>query len=147
MKDGIQQNSKSFEHARKTCIFCKLVAGEIPSAKIYEDKRFVAVMDAFPAIEGQFLVIPKRHTTSKFTEVPDHVLADVMLTAKKVAAHVDSKLGTRACVTIEGFQVPHLHINVFPIPKGKFMKDCYTGGPPAQADPAALQKLAETLKM
>jgi histidine triad (HIT) family protein len=117
----------------KGCIFCKLVAGEIPSAKIYEDKRFVAVMDAFPAVNGQFLVIPKEHITSKFTEVPDHVLADVMLTAKKVAMHVDFRLGTRACVSIEGFQVPHLHVNVYPLPKGKFMKDCYVGGPPAQA--------------
>ena len=131
----------------KDCIFCKIVAGEIPSAKIYEDKRFIAVMDAFPAINGQFLVIPKEHITSKFTEVPDHMLADVMLTAKKVAAHVDFRLGTRACVVIEGFQVPHLHVVVYPVTKGKYLKDCYTGEPPAQADPAALQRLAETLKM
>jgi len=131
----------------KDCVFCKLVSGEIPSVKIYEDKRFIAVMDAFPATENQFIVIPKEHVTSRFTDVPDHVLADAVLTAKKVATHVDFKLGTRACMTIEGFQVPHLHVVIYPLLKGKFMKDCYAGGPPAPADVNVLNKLAEKLKM
>jgi len=128
----------------KDCIFCKIVAGELPGAKIYEDKRFVVILDAFPAIDAQFLVIPKKHVTSKFTEIPDHVLADAMLTAKKVAEHVDYILGTRSCVAVEGFQVPHLHVVVFPVPKGKYLKDCMSA---KKADFAELKKLAKKLAL
>lgn len=125
------------------CIFCKVVAGEIPSFKIYEDKRFMAILDLFSATKGQFLVIPKQHVTSVFTEVPDHVLADAMLIAKKVAKHVDSKLGTRSYVVIEGVGVPHLHVKVYPFSIGAPLKL----EPTNKIDQETLKKLAEKLKL
>ena len=130
----------------KPCIFCKIVKGELPSSKIYEDNDFLAIMDAFPAANHQFLVIPKKHTTSKFTDIHDKVLSGAILTAKKVAKHVDSKLGTRGCISIEGFQVPHLHVVVYPVEKGKYLVNYYQGEP-KKADPAKLAKQAAFLKL
>jgi len=103
-------------------------------------------MDAFPAANHQFLVIPKKHTTSKFTDVPNEVLSKAILVAKKVAKHVDSKLGTRGCISIEGFQVPHLHVVVYPVEKGKYLVDYY-GLSPKKADTKKLAKQAAFLKV
>jgi histidine triad (HIT) family protein len=130
----------------KPCIFCKIVKGELPSSKIYEDNDFLAIMDAFPAANNQFLVIPKQHVTSKFTDVPDKVLSGAILVAKKVAKHVDSKLGTRGCISIEGFQVPHLHVVVYPVEKGKYLVDYYQGTP-KKADTKKLAEQAAFLKL
>jgi histidine triad (HIT) family protein len=127
----------------KDCIFCKIVAGEIPAAKLYEDKRFIAILDAFPAVEAQFLVIPKAHVTSKFTDVPDHVLAEAMLVAKKIAKHIDTILKTRSYVVIEGVDVPHLHIKVYPSQPGKPL----VLGPTSKADSDKLATLAEKLRL
>ena len=68
------------------CIFCKIVAGEIPSVKIWEDDGFIAILDAFPACKGQVLVIPKRHYDSDIFLMSDDVYASLMLVTKKVAA-------------------------------------------------------------
>jgi histidine triad (HIT) family protein len=130
----------------KPCIFCKIVDGKLPSSKIYEDKDYLAIMDVFPSASHQFLVIPKKHTTSKFTDVPDKVLSGAILVAKKVAKHVDSKIGTRGCISIEGFQVPHLHVVVYPVKKGKYLVDYYRGGT-SKADTKKLAEQAAFLKL
>ena len=124
------------------CIFCKIVEGEIPAARIYEDKRFIVILDAFPAVKGQFLVIPKEHVTSVFTRVPDHVLAESMLVAKKVAKHIDSKLGTRSYIVLEGVEVPHLHVKGYPTADGPLRMH-----PTEKADADVLEKLAAELKL
>lgn len=130
----------------KDCIFCKIIKGEVPGAKIFEGKRSIAVLDAFPAARGQFLVIPKKHVTSTFTKVPDHVLADAVLTAKKVAKHVDFRLGTRSYEVIEGADVPHLHVKVYPAPKGTFLHQLLANEP-EKADFEKLKELASQLKL
>jgi len=123
------------------CIFCKIVRGEIPCYKVYEDKRCLAILDIFPATEGQTLVIPKEHVTSRFSDVPDHVLADVLLTAKRVAAKLDSKLGTRTCLVIEGFDVDHLHYKLYPISPGEHARFM----PGKKAEERELSKVASKI--
>ena len=68
------------------CIFCKIIAGEISSVKIWENDEFVAILDAFPACRGQTLVIPKRHYDSDIFLMDDDVYTLLMLATKEVSA-------------------------------------------------------------
>ena len=67
------------------CIFCKIVAGEIPSYKILEDEEFLAFLSIFPNTEGVTVVIPKKHYPSYVFDLPDEVLNKLMSFTKKVA--------------------------------------------------------------
>jgi diadenosine tetraphosphate (Ap4A) HIT family hydrolase len=65
-------------------------------------------------LPGQALVIPKNHHTSDFKKVDDNVLASLIIVAKKVAIKIDHALDTRCSLVIEGFDVDHLHIKLYP---------------------------------
>jgi len=101
------------------CIFCKIVAGEIPSTKVYEDEYVLAFMDIGPIVKGHVLVIPKVHY-DPLTETPDEVLARCISVAKKVAQAQMSALGAdgvnlhQANGSAAGQEVPHLHFHVIP---------------------------------
>lgn len=69
------------------CIFCRIVAGEVPCYKLYEDERTLAFLDINPVHPGHALVIPKAHAPS-LLEVPDEDLAAVMIVVKRVARAV-----------------------------------------------------------
>jgi diadenosine tetraphosphate (Ap4A) HIT family hydrolase len=97
------------------CIFCKIVAGEVPSYKIYEDKEHVAFLDIFPVTKGQALVAPKKHLDSLFSKAEDKELAHLVLAAKKVANLLREKLpAERISMVFEGLDVNHLHAKLFP---------------------------------
>ena len=66
------------------CVFCKIVAGEIPSVKIWEDNNFVAFLDAFPACKGQTLVLPKHHYDPDIFLMENDMYAQLMLATKEV---------------------------------------------------------------
>lgn len=66
------------------CVFCKIVAGEIPSVKIWENDDFVALLDAFPACKGQTLVLPKRHYDSDIFLMNDSLYSSLLLATKDV---------------------------------------------------------------
>ena len=68
---------------KETCIFCKIAAGEIPSATIYEDDDFRVILDIEPASKGHALILPKEHYAN-FYELPDELAAKILLVAKKV---------------------------------------------------------------
>ena len=70
MPNSIQRKSKISEHASEACIFCKIVKGEIPAAKVYEGKKFIAFLDISPANKGHALIIPKKHY-EKLEGMPD----------------------------------------------------------------------------
>ncbi len=98
------------------CIFCKIIAGEIPSYRIYEDKDYIAFLDVFPTHKGQVLVIPRKHISSKFTEASDNEICTLLLTSKKVAKQLEEKLDdvARVIVALEGLEIDHLHIKLYP---------------------------------
>ncbi|MGA3021053.1 MAG: HIT domain-containing protein [Candidatus Micrarchaeales archaeon] len=97
------------------CIFCRIASGEIPAYKIYEDSRYVAFLDMFPNIEGQTLVVPKKHMVSLFSMVDDRNLADFMIVTKKVANLIRRKLGVaRVHAVLEGTGINHLHAKLYP---------------------------------
>lgn len=108
------------------CIFCKIVKGEIPCHKIWEDKDHLAFLTIFPNTLGFSVVIPKKHYPSYAFDADDKVLSDLVLASKKVAKLIDLKIKTvmRTGLIFEGFGVDHLHAKLFPMhgQKGKEWK-------------------------
>lgn len=94
------------------CIFCKIVEGEIPSFKVYEDDHFIAFLDVFPRVKGHTLVIPKEHYRWVY-DVPN--FGEYFEVAKKVAMKTQNVVQSRfiSFVTM-GEEVPHAHIHILP---------------------------------
>lgn len=97
------------------CLFCMIAKGKVPSYKIYEDRKYVAILDLFPNIKGQTLVLPKRHFDSYAFALSDKTLSDFVLATKKVALLIQKRLKAgRVHMVIEGTGVNHLHAKLYP---------------------------------
>ena len=105
------------------CIFCKIVRGEIPSVKIYEDENIFAFMDIAPANPGHAMVIPKGHFET-LVDIPDDLANDMTLLTKKIARAAMSALAAEGFniamnnKQVAGQVVPHAHIHIIPRFKG-----------------------------
>lgn len=98
-----------------TSIFTKIINREIPGHFIYEDEFCVAILDKFPAVKGQSLVIPKKDIDYAF-DLDDDSYIHLFQIAKKIAKASDEALGAiRTCLVVEGFDVPHVHIKIYPM--------------------------------
>ncbi len=99
------------------CIFCKIVSGEIPSYKVYEDETYMAFMDVFPRAKGHVLVIPKTHYQWVY-DVPE--FGTYFEIAKQVAIKVQNVVQSDfvSFVTV-GEEVQHAHIHILPQMLGK----------------------------
>ncbi len=101
------------------CIFCKIVAGEIPCFKLYENEAALAFMDINPFNDGHALVIPKAHAENLYA-ADDSDLAACISAAKRVAAAVDRVVEPDGINLVQangagaGQTVFHFHIHVFP---------------------------------
>ncbi len=106
------------------CIFCKIVNGEAPSHKIWEDAEYLAFLSIFPNTEGTTVVIPKQHHPSYPFDLSDGILTGLMLATKKVAKLLDAKLDDvgRTAMVFEGFGVDHVHAKLFPMHGTKDME-------------------------
>ena len=101
-------------------IFSKIIAGEIPCYKIYEDAKTFAFLDINPEAIGHTLVVPKLEC-DKLYELPDEDYQAVMATAKKLALNMEKVLGERTLMKVIGTDVPHAHVHLIPFdPKWKF---------------------------
>lgn len=95
-------------------MFSKIIRGEIPCYKIYEDEKNLAFLDIAPESKGHTLVIPKAEV-DKVYELPDedyHALFDAV---KKVALRIEKVLGARVVMKVVGTDVPHAHVHLMPI--------------------------------
>ncbi len=106
------------------CVFCRIIRGELPSTRIYEDERVVAFMDNRPISEGHSLVVSKRHYESIF-DVPDEELVYLVKVLKEVAVALnksESPDGVRI-VQNNGLaanqMVFHFHVHVIPVYEGR----------------------------
>ena len=98
-------------------IFTKIINREIPGVFVYQDEDCVVLMDAFPSIPGQCMVIP-RTPISYFADLTPELLAHLMHVAQKIAKALDVAFTTsRTCLVLEGYQVPHVHIILYPVTK------------------------------
>lgn len=96
-------------------IFSRIIAGEIPSYKIYEDDLYYAFLDIHPLAKGHTLVIPKVETDYLF-DLEDDLLAGMMVVAKKIALALDKTMECkRVGIAVLGLEVPHAHIHLVPI--------------------------------
>ena len=95
-------------------IFSKIVAGEIPCYKIYEDDTVLAFLDIHPESKGHTLVIPKLEV-DKFYDLPDDIYSHLFAVVKKLSKHFDQKLGARTLIKIVGTDVPHAHVHLTPL--------------------------------
>jgi len=100
------------------CIFCKIIKGEIPCYKVWEDENFFAFLDLNPIREGHTLVIPKKHVNYIF-DMEDKDYSWLMLASKKVSELLKKKINSkRIGVLVEGFGVDHVHVHLVPIDNG-----------------------------
>jgi histidine triad (HIT) family protein len=101
------------------CIFCKIIAGELPSQKVDEDERTVAFMDISPATRGHLLVVPREHAQDLLEIDPDDLSA-VAVTAKRMARRAKDVLGAdgvnliNSCGSAAWQTVFHFHMHVIP---------------------------------
>lgn len=96
-----------------TSIFTKIVQGEIPCYKIYEDDKTLAFLDIHPESKGHTLVIPKKEV-DKIYDLADEDYEALMSTVKKLSKHMEQKLGTRTLWKVIGTDVPHAHVHLLP---------------------------------
>ena len=101
------------------CLFCKIVKGELPSSKIYEDEDTLAFLDLFPVNKGHSLVIPKEHYETIF-DVPSDILSKVSPVMKNVADAVKKGVNADGISIAQsngkdaGQVIPHIHFHIMP---------------------------------
>nr|WP_321498223.1 HIT family protein [uncultured Methanolobus sp.] len=101
------------------CLFCKIVAGAIPSHKVYEDENVYAFLDIYPCSEGHTIVLPKKHF-DKFTDMDEKSAGALFASVNKIAKIVSETLGLEGMNIginngeIAGQTVPHVHVHIIP---------------------------------
>lgn len=99
------------------CIFCKILKGEIPSKKIYEDDKVIVIMDINPVVDGHVLVIPKKHIED-YIEMDNELLTHIYQVAKDLGPKIMNKLDAKAltlCINYGDSQVvKHFHLHLLP---------------------------------
>jgi len=94
------------------CIFCKIIIGEVPCHKVYEDELFLGFLDIFPLSKGNTLLIPKIHYRW-VNDVPQ--FGQYWETAKKIGDRIEKRLGATSISYLTlGEEVPHAHIRIIP---------------------------------
>lgn len=127
------------------CVFCKIISGEIPGQKVWEDDKYAAFLDLFPYRLGQTIVMPKKHRPSYAFGLADNDLAGLTLAAKTVGRKLDTVLGAvRTCMLYEGFGVDHVHAKLYPIQPEEKMEGLVPLG--TKAGEEELEKLADKIR-
>lgn len=101
----------------ENCIFCQIVQGKIPAAKVFEDENFLAFLTISPHQPGHTLIIPKKHIPYIF-DMEDTELKDIIVFCKPIAKAIKNvfrpKTG-KVGVMVAGMGVPHVHIHLIPM--------------------------------
>jgi histidine triad (HIT) family protein len=129
------------------CIFCKIVAGELPATIVGEDERTISFMDIAPATRGHALVIPRAHSADLLSiEAED--LSAVGLAAQRLAGRAKQRLGAdgvnllNACGAVAFQTVFHFHMHVIPRYEGDSLRLPWV---PAAGDSAQIAAAAQEL--
>jgi histidine triad (HIT) family protein len=124
------------------CIFCKIIAGEIPGARIWEDEDFFAFLDINPMNPGHTLLVPKKHHEYLF-DVGDPLYSKIFAAAKMLSKPIRKAMGAkRIGVVVEGFLVPHVHIHLVPLHHGGELSFARS----KKATPGELDEAAEKIR-
>jgi len=130
----------------KDCIFCKIVAGEIPCDKVYEDDEHMAFLDIRPTTKGHTLIIPKEHEEDLLETKPETIGKMLIILQKiaKVEKEIFSAKGFNVGINIgkdAGQEVPHTHIHLIP----RYGNDNLHNWPREDATPEELTLVAEKI--
>jgi histidine triad (HIT) family protein len=134
--------------ADPNCIFCKIVAGEIPSLIVDQDDSTIAFMDINPATRGHMLVIPREHYTD-LRDIPPDELSAVAIAAQRLAVRASDRLGAdgvnllNSCGSAAWQTVFHFHVHVIPRYRGDPLRLPWT---PAPGDPDEIADAAAALR-
>ena len=121
-------------------IFSKIIMGEIPCYKIYEDDKTLAFLDINPEVMGHVLVVPKVEV-DKIYDLSDEDYMALWMAAKKVAKHMEEVLGARTLFKVIGTDVPHAHIHLSPY------DETWEHGRVVEMSEDEMAEMAERLKM
>lgn len=103
-------------------IFTRIISGEIPAYKIYEDDKIIAILDVRPLFDCHTLVIPKKQI-DHIWDLDTDEYQNLWDTVKKIGNHIHKTIGSpRVGVVVEGFGVPHVHVHLVPIYQGDDLK-------------------------
>ncbi len=128
-------------------IFARIVRGEIPCAKVYEDDAILAFMDAFPQVRGHTLVVHKHSKARNLLEIEPGPLGELILGVQKIALAVRRSLNPDGIVVTQfngapaGQTIYHLHFHILPRWEGQPL-GAHGGG---QTEPGELQRLAQQI--
>jgi histidine triad (HIT) family protein len=129
-------------------IFAKILRGEAPAARVFEDDHVLAFMDVFPQSRGHTLVIPKHSHARNLLEAEPQVVGPLMLGVQRVTRAVRAALKPDGIAVMQfngapsGQTVYHLHVHIVPRWEGQTLRGHASGG---MADPAELKALAEQI--
>ncbi|MDE5589227.1 MAG: HIT family protein [Acetatifactor sp.] len=130
---------------KEDCIFCKIAAGEVPSATLYEDEQFRVILDLGPATKGHALILPREHAANLY-ELPDETAAEAMKLAKKMALLLKGKLQCDGLNLVQnngevaGQTVSHFHLHLIPRYKGDGQKINWVPSEPSREELEAVRK-------
>jgi histidine triad (HIT) family protein len=130
------------------CIFCKVIAGELPAQIVDEDERTVAFMDISPATRGHALVVPRKHSRD-LLEIEREDLAATIIAAQRLARRVSERLGAdgvnliNSCGSAAWQTVYHFHVHVIPRYAGDPLRLPWT---PAPGDQEEIAETAQQLR-
>ena len=128
------------------CIFCKIVRGEAPADKVYEDERVLVFMDLFPVTDGHTLIITKEHFENLF-EATEESLQAVVATSRRVARAIQLALEPEGLMVFQlngraaGQAVFHYHMHLMPRRQG----EPFALQTRVQGDPARLREVSQRL--
>ena len=110
-----QKEQISYTIPMKPSIFTKIISGEIPCYKIYEDERTFAFLNIRAQQPGHVLVVPKAQV-DHLEDLEDEDYEALMKTVKKLMIHMRAELGSeRIGVRVEGFEIDHAHVHLIPL--------------------------------
>lgn len=127
---------------KEKTIFQKINDREIPAVFVYEDEKAFAIMDKFPAVSGQVLIIPKI-ATDYILDLDDETYHYIFSLAKNIGKAMHQAFeAKKVCMLVEGFDVPHVHIKMYPVMEGNHLE--IHMGP--EVDDKTLTEQAEKIK-
>ena len=99
------------------CLFCKIINGEVPSKKVYEDDLVIAILDLYPNGEGHTLIIPKKHYTD-YKEINDELFIHIRHVAEKLSDKLETKLNKNSATFLFNYMdaqaIKHFHFHIIP---------------------------------
>lgn len=124
-------------------VFTKIINGEIPSYKIAENTNYIAILDAFPLVEGHVLIIPKQEV-DKIFDLDKQSYLGLMDFAYDIAQAIENAIPClRVGIAVVGLEVPHVHVHLVPL---NSMQDINFSNPKLQLSAEKMIEIADTIK-